>query len=511
MKNVLNKTYSFAAILTLSFIVPDASANSRAAQQQQAAQAARQQLFAQAQANAAAAQQANGVFGMATIIQNNKNINTMAQNGLTAAERDRIANIRLENRHIISSNTATNPNPAVNPVVAAAVGAVAANQGVANPISKPVVSKPNPTKVHNDSFKNQRAVNDRLLNDLKLSKSLKESLTLYKEKILGRICPAVYPSECNDRTLSLLRNLNKSLQDMLSLSKGSDVQWTHAGSDADNFVDTYDVSRGKVAPNQPRAMSPQSFLDSGHQYIGPMDTGGTGALVAEDLVLTCAHCIKQSALKNPSIATFQPGRHPGTVSIGQTKFKARAIHTFGNYHAEVDPSKDIALVSLVIPAKNAGQKFQRGVAVASEKEAVSSLKSDRAKFILGYPSSLYGGIRDEQEGFPVNHPHVTGPSKVAFTQFGDVEYKGLVTSPVGLLKGFERVQRNEKTLWSKDLGVYGGNSGGPILVGGKIVGVISLGQHIESSRGKVTSTATGVRYLTDDVIAQINSRLQSVK
>jgi secreted trypsin-like serine protease len=191
----------------------------------------------------------------------------------------------------------------------------------------------------------------------------------------------------------------------------------------------------------------------------------SGALIAPNVVLTAGHCV------NDPVSAFYTGVGKGTTSLGRTPIKGFTSHkvidqvahpSYQDIDACPNPTFDVALLRLQKPIRSPAP-FQ--VATAAPRAGATCTA-------VGY------GVHDGASGERV------------------VEQRRQASEAVG------RVEQSAIEVEKRSGIVDHGDSGGPLLCGGKIVGVTSCGNddspsHTSAYYGRVDRVAAWIQSTVD--------------
>lgn len=113
---------------------------------------------------------------------------------------------------------------------------------------------------------------------------------------------------------------------------------------------------------------------------------GTGVMISEDVVLTCAHNVNSSKYGKPKSIIAYPGRNNNSYPYG--KISVAKAYTFSNYDKKFEMSKDLAILRLAEPIG-----YKCGYQTPINANIINKMKVR----ICGYPKRVKGQQKDSYQ------------------------------------------------------------------------------------------------------------------
>ena len=110
-----------------------------------------------------------------------------------------------------------------------------------------------------------------------------------------------------------------------------------------------------------------------------INTRGTGVMISEDVVLTCAHNVNNSEFGKSKAIIAYPGRNSNSYPYG--KIPVAKAYTFSNYDKKFEMSKDLAILRLAEPIG-----YKCGYQTPINANIINKMKVR----ICGYPKEVKG-------------------------------------------------------------------------------------------------------------------------
>ncbi len=235
----------------------------------------------------------------------------------------------------------------------------------------------------------------------------------------------------------------------------------------------------------------------------------TGTLLPDrQSVLTAAHCVTDGpTLANPTSTTafFYGGSNPDTVvpnNAASTAVSVTNYYVNPGYTGQVIDQNDIAVLRLSAPAPSWANSYQLSTVSDLTSSAFNvagyggrsdaggsvganlgtgRLRQGDNRFDYRFGDAAFGGYFN---GFfdDANLPS----AQVEYSYVSDLDNGTAVNDAAGLLaadRGLTGLKYNNLGLGQTEVGVAGGDSGGPQFIGGRVVSVTSYGLSFGSGLG----------------------------